>query len=637
MSTLFSWVNAQNIDYTKNGDYPTLAEKEAIVQFLDLGDSLVLAKNNEKAEIAYKKAHQLSKKAGDKELLITTGFKLEIFLFHNLRKDTEALEIINFLFKYCSKNEDSICLVKSYFRLSKLQKRQLQYNKALKNIEMAQQLAKKIGNQGLIWESHYLKGDLFLTIDDWNMAKKEFLKLIDVVPEKSQEYYRTMTYINISSSYNNPDSILHYSQIAEKNCNGYSTKRECDLAYNNIAWAYVLKNMPQKALDIINNNINISSVKHSYEDSLYASLMHTLGIIHYKLGNYKKSIVYYKMSLEYDIKDNNIVEIMMTKEDMSRSYEKLGDFKSAIQLLKEVKSLDKKSDYINLKREVARLEVKKILDKKEEQIENLEQENQEISIAKSKTKIFSYFLGVFLILILSAVLYRGHQNRVRFHQLNEELSLSKMKSLRSMMNPHFLFNSFSTLQNYILKKKNKEANEYMTELSSLIRTVLASTESIYISLSEEIALLKSYLRIERERFDHKFEETFEIEQELLTEDPIIPSMIIQPYIENAIIHGFSHLDRKGILSIKFKQNKNAMTCIITDNGIGRLAAERFKKANNGSNHLSLATRNTNERLRILDRIANNSASVMIEDLVCESHKSNGTRVTITLPIKQRNK
>ncbi|MFS4493485.1 histidine kinase [Maribacter sp. 2308TA10-17] len=637
MSALFSWVKAQNMDANQNKNTGILVEKESITHFLNLGDSLVLAKNNEKAEIAYKESYQLSKKAGYKELLITTGFKLEAFLFHNLRKDAEALEIIDFLFDYCSKNEDPDCLVRAYFRSSALQNRQLQYNKALENIEMGQQLANKNKNLRLIWESHYLKGDLFLSIGDWEMAKKEFSKLIAVVPEENHEYYETMTYINMSSSFKDPDSILHYSQIAEKNCKAFGNKRECNLAYNNIAWAYVLKDMPQRALDIINTNVNISSVEHDYRDSLYASLMHTLGIIHYKLGNYEKSIAYYKMSLEYDIKDNNIIEIMMTKEDMSRSYEKLGNFKSAVQLLKEVKLLDKKSDYINLKREVAKIEMKKILDKKEEQIENLEQENQEISIAKSKTKLFSYFLGVFLILILSAVLYRGYQNKVRFHQLNEELSLSKMKSLRSMMNPHFLFNSFSTLQNYILKKKNKEANEYMTELSSLIRTVLASTESIYISLSEETALLKSYLRIERERFDYKFEEVFEIEEELLIEDPIIPSMIIQPYIENAIIHGFSHLERKGLLSIKFKQNKNTIICTVTDNGVGRSAAERFKKANNASNHLSLATRNTNERLRILDRIANNSASVTIEDLVCTSKKSNGTRVTIILPVKQRNK
>ena len=271
----------------------------------------------------------------------------------------------------------------------------------------------------------------------------------------------------------------------------------------------------------------------------------------------------------------------------------------------------------------------------QKKLSNLREVNLKQGEEISKVKLFSYILAFFLVLILSALLYHEHKNKVRFHQINEELSLNRFKSLRSMMNPHFLFNSFSTLQNYILKKQNSKAVEYMTELSGLIRKVLSSSDSIYTCFNNELDLLKSYVNIEKDRFEESFDAIYKVDERIVNTNPTIPSMIIQPYIENAIIHGFSHANKKGLLELSFKQEQTAIICKIKDNGIGREEAEKLKKKGNNSSHLSIATRNTNERLRILNKIGSHNAGVRINDLFFESGTPKGTEVVITLPINQK--
>ncbi|WP_303319174.1 tetratricopeptide repeat protein [Flavivirga abyssicola] len=629
-------INAQNISFSNRAlTQLSYKQKDPMLSVLNANDSLSLLIKHQKEEFALQEAFYLSKTEGDKKGIIASGFRLERFLSYTMNKDEEALNINIFLNNYCSSNNDTICLASSNMRLGDIYKKKLNYLKALEYYETAFKLSKKINDKLLLWRIHYLKAVLYKDIGDWNLARNEFKKATTTIPEKDDAYFYTMSYINISSAFKNPDSILYYANKATKYCNNTKTKRACSLAYNNLAWAYVLKDRPKKALEVINKHIDLKTIKHSYTDSLFDSLMHTLGLIYFKLGQYNNAIKYYEKALKYSSKENNIAETILIKEDLSKCYEKLGDLESSIKLLKEIRLITSELDNVRLKKEIAKTENKKLLKLKEQQISNLEQENLEIGNAISTTRHFSYILGFFLITSVVFLLYRGHKTKIKFHQLNEELSFNKMKSLRSLMNPHFLFNSFSTLQNYILKKENIKANEYMTEFSGLIRNVLSSSDSIFINFSKEITLLKSYIHIEKDRFGNMFDVQYDIDDELLTLNPVIPSMIIQPYIENAIIHGFSNLKKKGILKLSFKKDNNMVICKIVDNGIGRKEAERLKKVGNNDFHLSIATRNTHERLSILNKIANNRASIHINDLSDISGTSKGTEIVILLPIKNK--
>ncbi len=613
---------------------PSISLQDSIDYFLNSSDNLINLKKNDTAEFHLRKAYSLSKKKNDTRLIKKSGFKLLDFLFIVSNDYKEAINLSRQLYGYCFNIKDSVCMVETFKKLGAIKKRQYKYVEALEYYDKALAILNKTKDTLELWNFNVLKGNVYVDIGDLDLARAEYLKLLQILPKENFDYSYVISHINIGSTYEHPDSLIHYSKKALKNCSKALPRRECFLAYNNIAWAYTLKNDPKTSLAIIDENIDVSAIKQNIDDNLYGALHHTIGANHYLLGNYDKAIGNFKLALEGFKKDKNIANIIIAKEDLSKSYEMKGDLSSSLKLMKEIKSLNDEFDRIKIKREVAKIESRKLLKIKEQQISNLKQENQKIGLAIINSRKFNYFLGTFLLITISIVLFYAHRNRVKFHQINEELSLSRMKSLRSMMNPHFLFNSFSTLQNHILKKENNKANEYMTEFSGLIRKVLETSDSIYTSFNKEIELLKSYVNVEKGRFQNKFEVFFDVDNELVKLDPVIPSMIIQPYIENAIVHGFVALDNKHMLLLSFKKLDKTIKCIIKDNGIGRKKAEILKGKNNNISHLSVATRNTRDRLRILSKIGNETASVKINDLYDESGEASGTEVIITLPVRK---
>lgn len=616
----------------------TTVQKDSIKLLLKQGDSLQKAKNIEEAETSYLNAFRLARKTGDKKRIIQTGFRLERFLSAIAEKHENARHIIDFVYDFCEKVDDQDCLAISTIRYGELNQRQSNFIKALRYFNEAMQRAENTKSNDNIWEACTARGLLFMDIGDLDQSKIDFKQALRHIKDDS-DYRKGITYINISASFSDhqPDSTIYYSKLALQGCKNNKTSRTCNLAYNNMAWSYVQKGMAQEALALINNNIDFDNIQYNDRDSLYPALMHTLAFIYFKLGDYEKAITHFKIAERFFIKKNDVANIIITKEDLSKSYEQTGNLAASLKLMREIKPLISTLDNIKISKEIAKIESKKLLAIKEEQILDLEEENFKIGQAMSKSRWFSYLLGAFLLAALFFLLYRGHANRVRFHQLNEELSLNRLKSLRSTMNPHFLFNSFSTLQNFILKKDNLKANEYMTELSGLIRNILSSSDSIYINFKEELQILQSYINIEQERFSESFEVIYDIDDTLVETNPVIPSMVIQPYIENAIIHGFSHSKKKGKLMVSFAKGTDTVFCKVRDNGIGRLEAERLQKEGNDTIHLSIATRNTDERLRILSRIGNDNANVRINDLIDDTGASLGTEVIITLPIINEHK
>jgi len=625
--------------YSQGYENTVLVSKEDIRQnfvssLLHKADSLVSVKNNTLAEDNFTKAFALAKKYGIKKDIITTGFRLAKFLSATQEKHLEAEEVIGFLRSYCDQQQDDFCKIRNTILLSSIKQRKLEFIDALKSINNAIGQLDHIDDKELHWETFTARGYLLLNIGDETSSRKDFKRALRHITPETSIHNRSLSYINISASFvdNQPDSSLYYSRLAARYCKDDLTSRHCNLAYNNIAWAYFLKGMPRQALDILQNHINLEKIEYDNNDSLYRALMHTLGSIYYELGAYEKAILYFEIADTYYQKTKDISYAIVVKEDLSRAYESKGNYKAGIEVLKEIKPLISKLDSLKITREIAKIESKKLLEVKEAKIVNLEQENIKIEEKIYKTKTFSYVLVVFLILGISFFLYKGHKNKIKFHQLNEELSLNRLKSLRSMMNPHFLFNSFSTLQNYILKKENLKANEYMTEFSGLIRNILSSSDSMYIGFLNELEILQSYIKIEQERFNHLFDVSYDIDKKLYDANPKIPSMIVQPYIENAIIHGFSHSKKHGVLKVSFYKKEQSIICKVIDNGIGREKAQQIKIQGNNNVHLSIASRNTDERLRILDKINDQPSSVMIHDLFDESGNPKGTEVVIHLPI-----
>ena len=199
------------------------------------------------------------------------------------------------------------------------------------------------------------------------------------------------------------------------------------------------------------------------------------------------------------------------------------------------------------------------------------------------------------------------------------------------MNPHFIFNSINSIQNYILTKKDKEAYSYLAQFSKLIRLVLNNSQKQMLSLHEELETLKLYIELEQLRFSDSFEFNLIVSSNVDLAAVQIPTMIIQPYIENAIWHGIMNLEqqRKGVIAVAVSCDNNIVQIVITDNGVGRSVSAAYKIKNV---HQPVAMQLNQERLSIVNSFYKNGEITITIDDLFEDGQASGTKVTVTLPV-----
>ena len=217
-------------------------------------------------------------------------------------------------------------------------------------------------------------------------------------------------------------------------------------------------------------------------------------------------------------------------------------------------------------------------------------------------------------------------------RINKLISESQLSALQSQMNPHFIFNAINSIQNYVLNKKEDEAYNYLAKFSKLIRMVLNNSRENILTLQVELETLNLYIELEQLRFDNSFEYQLNIAEELDLFDIEIPTMLIQPYVENAIWHGLMNLsgERKGELKIDISIESNLLKVVIEDNGIGRVKSNQFKRE---SIHHSVAMKLTEERLEMINKMENTeNVKVLVSDLHDEKLRACGTRVELFLPL-----
>lgn len=249
-----------------------------------------------------------------------------------------------------------------------------------------------------------------------------------------------------------------------------------------------------------------------------------------------------------------------------------------------------------------------------------------------------FYLALTIFIICSVSFYV--RNRIRKVKTTEKLKTKiaqemaelEMRALQSQMNPHFTFNALNAIQCYILIQDTDKALAYLDDFSVLIRRTLENISKKFIQLTEELDYINRYVNLERARFNDKFDKSILISHKIDVNQVLIPPMILQPYIENAIIHGLNHIPSGGKLDISFDLVNECLYCKIEDNGVGRKKSgeinyDRVKK------HQSKGTSITADRVQLLNEPKSEKYKVVITDLLDGDGIGNGTRVEITLPIK----
>jgi hypothetical protein len=216
-------------------------------------------------------------------------------------------------------------------------------------------------------------------------------------------------------------------------------------------------------------------------------------------------------------------------------------------------------------------------------------------------------------------------------KLEKELSKSVMTAIKSQMNPHFFYNALNTIQAFIFTNEKEKANNYLAKFSKLTRLILEMSDQETISLSEEIASLKLYLELERMRFSEGFEYKIQLKNITQPDRLELPSMLIQPFVENAIKHGLLHAIGPKRVDITFMVDDDNLTVIVDDNGIGRAKSRALNEKRNPS-HQSFAIKANKKRISILNQKSGSAMSIHIIDKQNGNGEANGTQVIIKIPI-----
>lgn len=258
-----------------------------------------------------------------------------------------------------------------------------------------------------------------------------------------------------------------------------------------------------------------------------------------------------------------------------------------------------------------------------------------ISVAFWKKPLF-IALVAFLIAGLAIAFYSMHIRRIKNEQslmteFNKKLANVEMSALRAQMNPHFMFNSLNSIKTYILKEKTQEASSYLTKFSQLMRAVLRNSKSPLVPLRDELRALQLYIELEALRFEDEFEYEIKVGDGIEQDQLVVPPLLIQPYVENAIRHGLLEKEegsRKLLVEVAVNAD-DQIRITVEDNGIGREKSLQRTRLNEQKKSYGMQI--TKDRIDLIRQTLNIHTDVEIEDLISKAADATGTKVCITIP------
>jgi hypothetical protein len=544
------------------------------------------------------------------------------------------------------------------------------YENALTNLTSSLKLAKEVDNTRYINYNHLAISSVYIFLAYYPLAQEHLMTALKNF-EKEKDYegaagvYLNLTFINTEqkdyelANKNSKKAFEYYSQ--EKNDLGlarallnlgevnYYLKNYKDaiiyskkaliytklsnqpsmdgLIYQNIGNVFLDTNAPDSAMVYFNKSL--AATKQWGKSFSFAECKQSIAKAFASQRKYPEAI---KMAIEsYKIADETqMTQVKANAADLlSKFYSISGNYKSAL-FYKNIASVINDSLFTKEKYKVQN-EVEAIYEsqKKEQQIETLSKEKQIEVLKNQQSKYYIFTLLILLIIIAVVAILFIRNNRLKAVHKTIEL---EQRLLRSQMNPHFIFNAVSSIQEFIMKKEPLEASSYLSNFAKLMRSILNNSATEFITVDEEIETLEHYLKLQKLRFDNKLEYEIIVDDELETSELVIPPMLGQPFIENSIKHGIAKKTTGiGNLTVELYQENNNLMFEIKDNGIGLDASAK----SGDNNQQSMATKITQNRINNFKKEYKNEVDFMVKNIT-NNNKVAGVCVTFKLPKKYLN-
>ncbi len=260
----------------------------------------------------------------------------------------------------------------------------------------------------------------------------------------------------------------------------------------------------------------------------------------------------------------------------------------------------------------------------EQRITQLEKERALKDELIAKTNRFNYVLlgSICLILVSLALIVRA------LYAINKKNKRIALQSLRREMNPHFIFNSLNSVNQFIAQNKELEANKYLSSYSKLMRNIMENSNKDFISLTAEVEQLKEYMELEHMRFRDKFVYRVQVDEDIDTDAVYIPNMLLQPQLENAVWHGLRYKEGGGVLSLHIYKEGNHLYAVVDDNGIGLKQSQELKTMHQ-KQHRSRGMTNTRERIQLLNELYRTDIRMEIQE---KEGDTTGVKVVLQFPV-----
>jgi len=580
---------------------------------------------------------------------------------------TKAIEILESVFGQAKRGKNTEQESEAYFLLGEIYEQIGQKELALQRYESAYQVSKDSKDFGLVTIHLLALGDIHKELNHLDKAKTYFQKCVDygtsdvtavrcregladvaIASQDFNEGMRQNDYIRVRYP---SDSLLQSKNMA-RNSIIFSNQNQPEKAkesyYNSI------QNIPQQQISKEEfkpiqsaKNILLEEGNSTIEERIELNLTTIDNVPMNALP--EEVVVEQNLELaELYVEQNNLEE---AEKQLAAAYKVIKPGTSAEKKAEVYKKAaevkEKKGDYKAAEAAYAQYveEKDKIIETKTAELTQLiailkgqgkidllakdvELEEKDAVLLKNQLfaqKIIISLLSLLLAMALGAF-YFIFKNVKAKRQANQLLLL---KSLRTQMNPHFIFNALNSINNFISKNDERSANKFLTDFSRLMRLVLDHSQKDFITLDEELNLIDLYLKLEHLRFRDKFDFEFYKDPALQAVDLQIPPMLIQPFIENAIWHGLRYKSDKGKLLVHIKKENETILVAIKDDGIGREKSKALK-TDNQKNYKSEGLKNVNKRLALINKIYDKNYQLHIADLTPEQEDV-GTLVHLKIP------
>ena len=534
---------------------------------------------------------------------------------------------------------------------------------AKNSLEIKKGMAKAYGSIGIVFaeQSNYSKGLLYhlkaaKIYEEINDLKKcaqvynnigvayksqssdfkalEYFLKAEKIQVKVNDLNIGITLTNIANCYLkqiNTQKAFEYYTKAKVSIDRNQDSRALAEWYNNMGLFYVETKNISKAIE--NWNAAIETSKSIGDKFALADTYLYLGQLFFEQNNDAAALLNVNAALQLSRKTDVLEQTVVAQKLLSDIYDRQNNAPQSLVHFKLYSQAKDSLTNVETIRKSVESEMNFDFEKREVlQKEELQKKELLLEAQAKQNKLQLLFAGLFAVMLggIGFLFYNRMQLKKNL-TLQKELAEYEQKALHLQMNPHFVFNCLGSISSFIVQNGTHSAVKYLAKFSKLMRLTLEYSKQSLIPIDKEIQSLENYLELEQLRFNHKF--NFTITKDKAIEDDLaLPPLLLQPFVENAIIHGVIPSKELGTISIAFQIQNQSLVCIIEDNGIG-YATSRAIKEKSVTVHQSMALDITKKRLQMIASSTSKKAEVAIDDMTIATDGTNGTRVTLHLPLQ----